>query len=885
MAQKKKVLVLHSYHQGLSWTDNITQGIQSVLGIHQDIEVHFEYLDSKRNVDSLYFKELYQLYRTKHHNIPFEAILVSDNNALYFVQEHRNEFFKDIPIVFCAIDQFSDSLIKGMDKITGVTEHIDFKRNIELILQLHPFIREIVIINDNQTVSARINKKFIQDFWPDLNTKVTYRFFEDLTIPELLEQVNQLTASSVILLTNFTRDRKGKYISYQENIEMIRKVTSIPVYSGWEFYLDRGIVGGMLTSGYDQGRIAAELVMSIINGTNPDQLPIVREGYNHLKFDYRQLTKYNIPLNLLPQGSRIINKPPGFFTRYKYLLFISAGFILLLALLLVNNEMRNRRKAARLVAMNRELDQRVYEKTTALREANTILEQQKQQIVVQNKELDKHRHNLIDLVKERTNELELANRKLENGRHRLMMMLDVSSDGVWEYNIKEGTFMFSSQTWERLGYNKKEITENVEFIDSLIHSEDVKVVQQSRRNYIEQKSSAYVCEFRIISRTNNWIWLLSRGKILEWDQEGNPRVLVGTHIDITERKKAEQKLLQEEKRLRDSEKRWRSLFEQAGEAIVIMSLAGDIIEINPEATVSLQYSKKELLSMNILDVDVEKEDHRNIRDFIVTKELSNDSFSYETIIKRKDKSTFPAEVSLNQIDYSGSRHWLVTFRNISKRQEFERHVLNAIIKTEEKERSRFSRDLHDTIGPLLSGMKLYLSTLEKTKSEERKKKVFSLSNEAINEAIASIREICNNLSPQTLSDYGLISALKGFIQRLNASHLIKATINSIDWITRVDQEIELALYRIITELINNTLKHSEATKIDILLEHKQRNINLIYRDNGKGMKDLHLKSKSTGMGLSNIQSRLKSVDGKIFMSQEKDWRFIAQIIVPIKKST
>ncbi|MBI9053291.1 MAG: PAS domain S-box protein [Bacteroidales bacterium] len=885
MAQKKKVLVLHSYHQGLSWTDNITKGIQSVLGIHQDIEVHFEYLDSKRNVDSLYFKELYQLYRTKHHNIPFEAILVSDNNALYFVQEHRNEFFKDIPIVFCAIDQFSDSLIKGMDKITGVTEHIDFKRNIELILQLHPFISEIVIINDNQTVSARINKKFIQDFWPDLNTKVTYRFFEDLRIPELLEQVNQLTASSVILLTNFTRDRKGKYISYQENIEMIRKVTSIPVYSGWEFYLDRGIVGGMLTSGYDQGRIAAELVMSIINGTDPDQLPIVREGYNHLEFDYRQLIKYNISLNLLPQGSLIINKPPGFFTRYKYLLYISAGFILLMALLLVNNEMRNRRKASRLVAMNRELDQRVYEKTTALREANTVLKQQKQQIIVQNNELDKHRHNLIDLVKERTNELEHANRKLENGRHRLMMMLDVSSDGVWEYNIKEGTFMFSSQTWERLGYNKKDIAENVEFIDSLIHSDDVKVVQQSRRNYIEQKISVYVCEFRIISRTGNWIWLLSRGKILEWDQDGNPRMLVGTHIDITERKKAEQKLLQEEKRLRDSEKRWRSLFEQAGEGIIIMSLVGDIIEVNPEAAISLQYNKNELLSMNILDVDVEKEDHKNAREFLAKKKLSNDSFSYETIIKRKDKSTFPAEVSLNQIDYSGSRHWLVTFRDISKRQEFERHVLNAIIQTEENERSRFSRDLHDTIGPLLSGMKLYLSTLEKTKSEERKKKVFSLSNEAINEAIASIREISNNLSPQTLTDYGLVSALKGFIQRLNASHLINASLNTIDWNQRIDQEKELALYRITTELINNTLKHSEATKIDILLEHKKRNITITYRDNGKGMKDLHLKSKSTGMGLSNIQSRLKSVDGKIFMSHEEDWRFIAQIIVPIKKLT
>lgn len=881
-AQKKKVLVLHSYHQGLSWTDNLTQGMQSVFGLYQDIEVHFEYLDSKRNVDSLYFDELYQLYQTKHHNIPFEAILVSDNNALYFVREHRDEFFKGIPVVFCAIDQFSDSLIEGMDMITGVTEQIDFKKNVELILQLHPLIDEIVIINDNQTVSAQINGQFIRDFWPDLKTEVTYRFLDNLTIPELLEQVNKLDGASVILLTNYSRDRLGNYISYQENIEMIKEVTSVPVYSGWEFYLGKGIVGGMLTSGIAQGRIAAELVMKIIQGKKANEIPIVRDGYNHLKFDYHQLEKYNIPMDWLPEGSLIVNRPPGFFDRNKYLIYVTASFLFLLAMLLLSNELRNRRKAARLLAMNRELDRRVNEKTAALQRVNSVLKTQKQQIVAQNQELDTHRHNLLDLVKEQTDDLESANRKLEAGRRRLLMMLDVSSDGVWEYSLKKKTFRLSSRTWERLGYKKKEVTESVEFIDSLIHPDDVLAVQHGRADYVEGKRSTYRSEFRIKSRSGAWIWLLSRGRIFEWDSDGNPNVLVGTHIDITERKKAEKKLLEEERRLRFSEKRWRSLFEQAREGIVIIGLDGQIVEANPAAAETLQYSKEKLLSMNIFEVDTGNISGLTMKQMIEQKMFAEESFTYETVLKKSNADYFPAEVLFNQIDYAGSKLGLVTFRDIRRRQEVERQVLNVIIKTEEKERRRFAQDLHDTIGPLLSGMKLYLATLAKTQSEERREKVFSLSEEAINEAIASIREISNNLSPQTLADYGVVSALRGFIQRLNATELIDANFVAENMEERIRQETELALYRIITELINNTLKHSGASRVDIRMERKKRDIVVRYRDNGKGIDVQGVSDKGSGMGLSNIASRLKSIDGKIAFSREQEWGYVAQIVVPIK---
>lgn len=883
-AQKKKVLVLHSYHQGLSWTDNITRGMQSVFRQEKDIEVHFEYLDSKRNIDSIYFEELYQLYQTKHHDIPFEAILVSDNNALYFVRDHRDEFFKDIPLVFCAIDQFSDSLIAGMDKITGVTEQIDFRRTAELILQLHPNIQEVVIINDGVTVSARINGQHIRDFWPALNTAIRYRFISNVTIPELLHQVSLLNDSSVILLTNFSLDSEGHYISYHENIEMIRSATAVPVYSGWEFYLGKGIVGGMLTSGYDQGRLGANLVLEIIRGSDPVSLPIIRQGYNHLMFDYNQMVRYGLKPEMVPPGSIIINQPPTFMQKWGIWLLVLGVFVVLLITLVLLNERRNRRKAKRLLALNRELDRRVDQKTAALRAANEMLEKQKEQIVLQNRELDTHRHRLIDLVRERTAKLEAANLLLEAGRRRLLMMLDVSSDGVWEYSLADGAFRMSDQIWERLGYQKDQVRETIGFVDALIHPDDIALVQSKREGYIKGAFGSYSIEFRIKDTHGDWVWLLSRGKILEWDGKGVPSLLVGTHNDITKRKQAEVRQRLDEERLRASENRWRSLYEQVRESIVIADHSGHIIEANAAALHSLRYDNLEISRLMIGDLDTQHNNEMLVQRYIKPLSHEKNLLFYESQIKRKDGTLFPADVAFNLIDFSDGQFILVAIRDISRRQEVERQVLNAIIKTEEKERSRFARDLHDSIGPLLSSLKLYLATLAKTASDARRTKVFALSEEAINEAISSIREISNNLSPQSLTDFGLISALRNFVNRLNVANVIKASFEAEGMEKRLCRQTELALYRIVTEMINNTIKHSGASSLELKIERKKWLLHLLYRDNGQGMPQEMLQEEGgSGMGMLNIQTRVRSIDGKIVFSSQEDWGFVADLTLNMKK--
>jgi len=861
LARKKKILVLHSYHQGLNWTDNITRGMQSVFELHDNLEVQFEYMDSKRNSDPAYLDEFAKLYELKHHNIPFEVIIASDNNALEFARKYQNTYFKDIPVVFASIDQFDESLIEGMSNVTGVTEFIDFKRTIEEALRLHPKAKNLVVINDNQTTSAIINRNHIKSFWPEIETDVNLIFLENLSIDELVDKVQQLDETNIILLLNFSKDKEGNYISYQENIEIIREATQLPIYSSWVFYLDEGIVGGMLTSGFKQGKLAAEIAFRVINGEDINRIPLVTTGYNSYMFDYNQMKRFGIRPDQLPEGSTIIHVPPTMLEKYRTYLLIISIFLLLIVLIVAYARYIRKRNENRLLAINKELDRRVVERTHEICEAKDLLELKQDEIGKQNQELELHRHHLLELVKERTHDLELANKELKANRARLLRMLDSNSDGVWEHNLKSGRVTFSKQIWLKLGYDLDQIKNTLDFVNAKIHPDDQGKVEGKRLDYLKGKTEMFEVVFRLRDAKQEWKWYKGKGKILDRDDDNTPVNMVGTLIDITQRKLAEEQIQEDEKQIRASEKRWRSLIEQAADEILIHDFTGKIIDANSSACQSLGYSHQELLQMNFADLDC-KHSTQNLQDYWKTLSPQDNSINMESIQKRQDGSTFPVEMNLSLIDLEEDQLILAVVRDISKRQETERKVLNAVIETEESERKRFAKDLHDSIGPLLSSINLYLSALNQTEQKEKKQSIIKVSREAVNEALVSIKEISNNLSPHILSDFGLEKAIDSFTKKLQISERINISFRVENLNERLNEQVEVVIYRVVTELIHNTIKHAKAENIEINLSREKDELKLIYIDDGIGFDIRKLESdKASGMGLYNILSRVRSLNG------------------------
>ena len=196
------------------------------------------------------------------------------------------------------------------------------------------------------------------------------------------------------------------------------------------------------------------------------------------------------------------------------------------------------------------------------------------------------------------------------------------------------------------------------------------------------------------------------------------------------------------------------------------------------------------------------------------------------------------------------------------RMRVEKRVINAIINTEENERKRFAKDLHDGLGPLMSTVKMSLSALGERIKDPTDTIILNNTNHLVNEAINTLKDISNNLSPHVLSNFGLSSALSAFIAKINQTKAIEIDFKSNMENLRLESEKEVVVYRAACELINNSIRHSGSSRIDIDLNKHEKFITLQFYDNGRGFDTSSLGSEDTkGMGLSNIETRVKSVDG------------------------
>ena len=202
-----------------------------------------------------------------------------------------------------------------------------------------------------------------------------------------------------------------------------------------------------------------------------------------------------------------------------------------------------------------------------------------------------------------------------------------------------------------------------------------------------------------------------------------------------------------------------------------------------------------------------------------------------------------------------------------QRQLLNKRILTAVLRTEEKARSRFSKELHDGLGPLLSSARMSLSALSREERSADQREIIDNTTYVIDEAIRSLREISNNLSPHVLNDFGLARGVQNFIDKSAAMHDAKIRFTTILRTERYDTDIEVILYRVICELINNSLKHAACTSINLSLSQNGSELALDYTDDGRGFNPQAM--MDCGMGLSNISSRINSLGGTFGISSAK----------------
>ena len=207
--------------------------------------------------------------------------------------------------------------------------------------------------------------------------------------------------------------------------------------------------------------------------------------------------------------------------------------------------------------------------------------------------------------------------------------------------------------------------------------------------------------------------------------------------------------------------------------------------------------------------------------------------------------------------------------DITNTKLLEQQVLNAVIETEEKERLHFSQDLHDSLGPTLAASKALIQLMNKPNITFNRDEILLDIENLLNESIQNVRDISFRLSPHILKNYGLFEAIESFINKVRESSNINFDI-TLDSRHRFNEKIETVVYRILCECINNTIKHSKATKVTLTIFSIKKNLFVEYIDNGIGFNVASKLADHKGVGLMNMQSRVKSINGSINIQSSKE---------------
>jgi signal transduction histidine kinase/CheY-like chemotaxis protein len=371
--EKRHILVLNSYHEGLPWSRGLSRGFNSVFDASaQPLEIHVEYMDNIRHRDGVLLEDLQMLYRKKFEQIKLGAVVVTDDPALTFALTQRDTLFSDIPLFFCGPNDFKAARLEDLNNITGVAENPNMMGTVNLIRELHPGITEIAVVSDRNPGSVRVLQT-LEGIELELDHAVKFRALTDTSMEALLEELKNLPSGTPVVFHAFLRDAAGTiYSSNLKVLEILSSAVKLPFYTFKKIDVGHGVVGGSVISEELMASLTAQMVLEYFNGTPLESIAPVIDTPQLFFFDADQLERFNISDSRLPEGSVIINQKVSFYQTNKALVWsIISVFSVLVCLvaILALNVRRRQRAEMQIKRANEELEKRVRERTDDLNAA------------------------------------------------------------------------------------------------------------------------------------------------------------------------------------------------------------------------------------------------------------------------------------------------------------------------------------------------------------------------------------------------------------------------------------------------------------------------------------------------------------------------------------
>jgi hypothetical protein len=313
-----QVLILHSYHQGYSWTANIHAAMMQTLQASEaGIDIRTEYLDWKHYPSQGMLSRHQEMFAAKYREVRLDVVLTADNAALEFALKHRGALFPGVPIVFCGVNGWRSDLYGKQDNLTGIAEQLEAAGTLSLAMKAHPETKRILVICDD-TETGREIQRDVDRSLAHLNQLPEIQYLGKGGTQELLQRLIKEPSSTLILVALFGNDSTGRYLDLWELPDMLRRAgLQAPIWGLYEEAMGHGIVGGHLQGGERQGTLAAGLALRILKGELAAAIPVVAVPTVKWVFDDRELRRWQINRSSLPSDSEIRFALPTFFDRYR----------------------------------------------------------------------------------------------------------------------------------------------------------------------------------------------------------------------------------------------------------------------------------------------------------------------------------------------------------------------------------------------------------------------------------------------------------------------------------------------------------------------------------------------------------------------------------------
>lgn len=457
---------------------------------------------------------------------------------------------------------------------------------------------------------------------------------------------------------------------------------------------------------------------------------------------------------------------------------------------------------------------------------------------------------------------------------RYKLVRDFTSEAVWEWDLATShIFWHGNKLAKILGYENPQ--RSMQFWESIVHPDDVEAVKRKFFDVLSSSDNYYTCQYRLKRKCGKYIYVKERASIIR-NSNGQPVKIIGVTSDITTEKANEEVLVQ-------TQENYRAIFEHGPLPQWVYDQKNlRFLNVNTAAIAHYGYTREEFLQMTLLDIHPKEECSK----FLARINDNCTQFGVWTHQKKNGQKIL-VDVSVAQIYYQGNRVFLSTMQDITEvcrlrkqlmqeKIEKQKLVTKATIAAQEKERAEIGRELHDNINQVLAATSLYLEMIRD--SETYRKDLIEEAKQQINEVINEIRFVSKSLATPVLLDLGFEESLGELTEPYVNAKKFQVQVHCSAQTNSLPPSLQLTLYRIIQEQLNNITKYAKASEV-IIEVSTNKNVRLVIKDNGIGF-DLSIKRK--GVGITNIINRAEAHLGKVQIETSPGQGCQLKVEIPVR---